>query len=114
LPVTYEEALEYLAIDYADDIVERNVRRALASAVGVLRGAVGVDVTELLPDDPRVKELTLIYLDDLYSERGVSAKVAGATRRLVQTLELQIITELRAKRKEASDKAAPDEEVPEV
>ena len=101
----YNEALWHLGIDYDDDVVESNVKRALATASRVLRSAVGDDVWELMPDDPRVKELVLIYMDDLYSERGVSAKVSGATRRLVQTMELQLkieLTRARAAAKEAS------------
>lgn len=99
---TYEEALEYLGIDYADDVVKHNVTRAMATASKTLQGAVGSDVLKLMPDDERVKELTLIYTDDLYSTRGVAAKVSGATRQLVHTMELQLRLELRAMRKEAA------------
>ena len=59
---------------------------------------VGADVETLLPDDPRAKELVLIYTDDLYSQRGVSAKVSGATRNLVHSMELQLQMELRTAR----------------
>lgn len=99
---TYDEALEYLGIDYPDDTIQRNVTRALAAAVKTLHGAVGADVETLLPNDARAKELVLIYLDDLYSNRGVSAKVSGATRQLVHTMELQLRLELRAKREVAA------------
>lgn len=95
---TIEEAMAYLGIDYPDDTITQNVTRALATAVKTLQGAVGADVAELLPGDPRAAELVLIYLDDLYSDRGVSVKVSGATRRLVQTMELQLQMELRAAR----------------
>lgn len=99
---TYEEALDYLGIDYADDVVKRNVTRAMATAAKTLQGAIGADVLTLMPDDERVKELALIYTDDLYSTRGVAAKVSGATRRLVQDMELQLRMELRKLRKEAA------------
>lgn len=93
---TYEDALVHLGIDYADDVIRANVTRALSTAVHTLHGAVGVDVFELLPEeDTRPAELVLIYLDDLYSNRGVSAKVSGAVRRLVNTMELQLQMELR-------------------
>lgn len=92
---TLDEALNYLGIDYADAMVTANVTRALATAEKTLRGAVGDDVETYLPDDPRAAELVLIYLDDLYSDRGVSAKVTGATRRLVADMELQLRLELR-------------------
>lgn len=100
--VTTQEALIYLGIDYPDDMVSANVTRALATAHKVLHGAVGADVDTYLPDDSRAKELVLIYLDDLYSQRGISAKVSGATRRLVHDMELQLRLELaRAKEAEA-------------
>ena len=97
---TLEEALAYLGIDYVDDVVLNNVERAMATAARTLRGAVGPDVEQLMPGDERVKELALIYTDDLYSNRGLSAKVSAATRRMVQTMELQLRMELRKKREE--------------
>lgn len=97
-----EECLVYLGIDYADETVRKNVSRALATAVKVLHGAVGEDVDDLMPGDPRAKELVLLYMDDLYSEKGVSAKVSGATRRMVADMELQLRLELRTLREEAS------------
>ena len=91
---TIEEALLYKGIDYTDAVVEANATRALATARQTVLGAVGEDVETYLPDDPRVEELTLIYFDDLYSERGISAKVSGATRRLVYDMEQQLRLEL--------------------
>lgn len=98
---TYEDALAYLGIDYPDDLIRKNVTRALATAVKTLHGAVGEDVETLMPNDPRAQELVLIYLDDLYSERGVSAKVSGSTRRLVADMVFQLQMELRTLREEA-------------
>lgn len=92
---TYEEALEHLGIDYADALIEANVKRALKTAVATLHGSVGEDAETLLPDDPRIAELVLIFTDDLYSNRGVSAKVSGATRRMVHDMEWQLRLELR-------------------
>lgn len=104
---TYEDALDYLGIDYADDVVQRNVTRAMATARKTLQGAVGKDVEKYLPNDERVKELVLIYTDDLYSERGVAQKVSGATRKLVATMELQLQMEYR----KAVNAAAAEEAV---
>lgn len=93
---TKEEALAYLGIDaeYADDLVLLNVNRALATARQTVLGGVGDDVETYLPGDPRFNDLVLIYMDDLYSERGVAAKVSGATRRSVADMELQLRLEL--------------------
>lgn len=98
---TIEEAFAYMGIDYADEVVTANVNRALKTAEAYLHGSVGADVETYLPDDARVSELVLIYADDLYSERGVSAKVSNATRQLVANTELQLRLELR-RAKEAS------------
>ena len=98
---TIEEALAYMGIDYADEVVTANARRALETAKAYLHGSVGADVEEYLPDDARVTELVLVYTDDLYSERGVSAKVSNATRRLVANTELQLRLELRRAKEEA-------------
>ena len=96
----YNEALSYLGIDYQDAVVTWNVTRAMAAAAKTLQGAVGGDVFDLLPNDARVRELILIYTDDLYSNRGVAAKVSNATRLSVATMELQVRLDLRALRAE--------------
>lgn len=87
---TIDDALAYLGIDYPDDMIRKNVTRAMATAMETVRQAVDTDVELLLPDDPQVTELALIFTDDLYSERGVSAKVSGATRRMVADMVLQL------------------------
>ena len=93
--VTVPEALLYLGIDYEDEAVTANVTRALNTAKQTLNGAIGSDLEKYIPNDPLAAELVLIYLDDLYSERGVNAKVGNATRRLVADMELQLRLELR-------------------
>lgn len=98
---TLEEALEYMGIDYADDVIRRRVTRAMKTARKILLGAVGDDVETYLPDDPRFGEVILIYTDDLYSERGVRAKVSNATRNLVANSVLQLKLELDRKKEEA-------------
>ena len=99
---TIDEVMDYLGIDYADEQVTRNVQSALNTAVQVLHGSIGADVEQYLPDDPRVAELVKIYADDLYSDRGVSAKVSGATRQLVNTMEWQLRLELAKAKEEAA------------
>lgn len=101
--VQVTEALQYLGIDYEDELVTANVTRALNTAKQVLKGAIGADWEKYLPDDPRAAELVLIYLDDLYSERGVKAKVSNATRRLVADMELQLRLELRRAKEAAAE-----------
>lgn len=100
-----EDLKAYCGIDYADDMVERNLTRALATANATLKGAIGEDVDTVLPDDERAHTLVLIYGDDLYSNRGVfntdSAKVSGAVRRMTNDLETQVRLEYRLKKEGA-------------
>ena len=95
---TIEDALASLGIDYPDEIVLKNVNRKLAAAIETLYGAVGEDVYDLMPGSERANELVMTYLDDLYYNRGVGAKVSGSTRRMVADMELQLRLELRGKR----------------
>lgn len=94
-----EDLKAYCGIDYADEMVEKNLTRALSTANATLKGAIGDDVQQLLPDYPVAHELVLIYGDDLYSNRGVfnsdNAKVSGATRRMTHDLEEQARMEYR-------------------
>lgn len=98
---TIDDCLAYLGIDYADALITKNVTRALKTAIAVLHGAVGKNVEILLPDDERISELVLIYMDDLYSQKGVSAKVTGSTRRMVADMEEQLRRELQIIQEEA-------------
>ena len=70
--VTLEDALEHLGIDYADMNVENNVKRALNTGKAMMHGAVGADVEEYLPDDPRIDTLVLLYTGDAYDSREAS------------------------------------------
>lgn len=102
---TIEDLQAYCGIDYADDMVKKNLTRALNTADATLKGAIGEDVDTVLPDDERAHTLVLIYGDDLYSNRGVfntdNAKVSGATRRMTNDLETQVRMEYRLKKEGA-------------
>jgi GTPase len=91
-----------MGIDYADAMVSANVQRALDTAKRILEGSVG-DFETYAPGDERARELVLMYADDLYSERGVSAKVSGAVRKLAETMENQLRLEIRRAKEAAAD-----------
>ena len=97
---TYEDALAHLGIDYADAVIKGKVTRSLETAERFLRGAVGEDIWELMPDDERAHELVLVYLEEIYSERSPSAKAGNAKREMVSSMEWQLKLELARKRKE--------------
>lgn len=94
---TREDVLAYLGIDYADDMVNKNVDRCIKTADAYLKGSIGKNYPT---EDPRVKELALILISDLYDNRGIIEKVAGNVRRLVDDMSLQLRLELRSEGEE--------------
>lgn len=91
--VTVEDVKAYLGIDYADDMVNANITRAINTADAYLKGSIGNNYPT---EDPRVKELALIIVDDLYSNRGSqSTNISGNCKRLVDDMSLQLRLELR-------------------
>ena len=94
---TIEDVKAYLGIDYADEMVNKNIERCILTADAYLKGSIGKDYPV---DDPRVKELALIFISDLYVNRGMIEKVAGNVRRLVDDMSLQLRLELRSSKSE--------------
>lgn len=90
---TIDEVLKYLGIDYADEMVTANIERSIKTADAYLKGSIGKDYQI---DDPRAKELALIFIADLYDNRGMIEKVSGNVRRLVNDFSLQLRLELRS------------------
>jgi hypothetical protein len=90
--VSVDEVKDNLGIDYADEMVERNINRAIKTADAYLKSSIGENYPT---DDPKAKELALIIISDLYDNRGLVSTVSGNTRRLVDDLSLQLRLELR-------------------
>lgn len=90
---TVDEVLKYLGIDYADEMVTANIERSIKTADAYLKGSIGKNYPT---DDPRAKELALIFIADLYDNRGIVEKVSGNVRRLVDDFSLQLRLELRS------------------
>lgn len=90
--VSVDEVLAYLGIDYADDMVTKNIERLIKTADAYLKGSIGDNYPV---EDPKAKELALIIISDLYDNRGVQSTISGNTRRLVDDLSLQLRLELR-------------------
>lgn len=91
---TVDEVLKYLGIDYADDeMIKANIERSIKTADAYLKGSIGKNYPV---DDPRAKELALIFIADLYDNRGLVEKVSGTVRRLVDDFSLQLRLEMRS------------------
>lgn len=98
-----EEALAYLGIDYADDMVSSNVQRALNAAFSIVKGAVGDDVLDYLPNNDKLKELVLLHTADLYDQRNTTTLKANAVnRRIVDSMEWQLKLELKQLKEESA------------
>ena len=94
---TIEEVLAYLGYDVSDNMVRKNVERSIQTADYYLRGSIGENYPE---DDPRIKELALIFISDIYENRGMIEKTSGNVRRLVDDMSLQLRLELNRASKE--------------
>lgn len=101
--LTIVDALYHLGYDEVDDVITGKVAGELAEASSYLKGAVGDDILDLLPDDPRVDILLKAYLDDIHDDRGTtSAKAGNAKRELVHSTEWQLRLTLSRKREEVA------------
>ena len=90
--VSVEDVLADLGIDYTDDIVTKNIIRAIKTADAYLKGSIGENYPV---EDPRAKELALMIISDIYDNKGLKDTVSGNTRKLVNDLSLQLRLELR-------------------
>ena len=90
--VTVQEVLDELGYDIADELVTRNITRAINTADAYLKGSIG---TNYPVEDPRAKELALMIITDIYDNKGLKDTVSGNTRKLVDDISLQLRLELR-------------------
>lgn len=100
--LTLEGALRHLGYDEVDEVITTKVTEELAEAESYLKGAVGDDIFDLMPEDPRVNTLLKAYLDDLHDDRGTtSAKANNAKRDMIHSNEWQLKLELARAREKA-------------
>jgi hypothetical protein len=100
--MTLDDALLHLGYDEVDETITRKVTSELEEAETYLQGAVGADIFDLMPEDPRVNILLKAYLDDLHDDKGTtSAKASNAKRDMIHSTEWQLKLELAKAREEA-------------
>lgn len=90
--LTMESLRDHLGIDYEDPSTARILSRLLSVADKYMIGALG---TGYPAEDERVIQAQLMICDDLFSTRGTSDKVSGATRKLLDILLLQVRLDMR-------------------
>ena len=86
------EALDYLGIDAEDDMIINNINRQVEVADRHLKAAVGDDYPA---DDPRMKEVALMIVSELYDNRTLSAKEESRIKSLARQYMRQIRLEMR-------------------
>ena len=92
MSLTMESLRDHLGIDYEDPGTARILSRLIKFADLYMIGALGEGYPA---EDERVIQAMLMVCDDLYSSRGMSDKVSGATDRLLKGMLLQVRLEMR-------------------
>ena len=90
--ITAEAVRQWLGIDFNDADVEANIDALIQTANAYMVGALGENYPQ---DDARVIQVQKALIADLYDHRELSDKVSGATRRLVDSMLLQVRLEMR-------------------
>lgn len=90
--ITAEAVRQWLGIDFNDTDVEANIAALIETANAYMVGALGENYPQ---DDARVIQVQKALIADLYDHRELSDKVSGATRRLVDSMLLQVRLEMR-------------------
>lgn len=90
--ISTQDVMDHLGIDVSDDMTERKITRCIKVAESYLEGSLGKGYPV---DDPRVQELMLVVVSDLYDNRGMTEKVSGTVRKLVSDFSLQLRLEMR-------------------
>lgn len=65
--ISPNDLLDYIGLDYTDNMIDNNIARAINTADGFLRESVADDYPV---DHPLTKELALIYASNAYENRG--------------------------------------------
>ena len=85
--ITFEDVLAYLGIDYADDMVYKNIENAINYADGELRESVGDDYPV---DHPLAPELALLYAAASYEKRDLAGNEAKRANDIALKLRLYL------------------------
>ena len=83
--ITEIDVLACLGIDYADDMVKKNIAQAIRYADGELRESVGDDYPV---DHPLTPELALIYASVSYEKRDLAGNELKRAEQIAQKLRL--------------------------
>lgn len=83
--ISADDLLAYMGIDYADDMVNKNIDRAINTADGDLRESVGDNYPV---DHPLTPELALLYASASYENRDLAGNEIKRAADIAQKLRL--------------------------
>jgi len=83
--LTLQNVKSYLKIDFDDD--DELLNSLIKTADEYLKSAISIKYNS---DTERAKLLSLIVIQDLYDNRGLTEKVSGNVRKLVSDFTLQL------------------------
>lgn len=90
--LTIQEVRDHLGIDFQDAMTDRVLTNLLSASEAYVSGAIGENYPA---DDERVKTIQKFIIADLYDNRELSDKIQGATKRLIDSMILQVKLEMR-------------------
>lgn len=85
--ITREDVLAFVGIDYADEMVNTNIDRAIQTADGELRESVADNYPV---DHPLTKELALLYAGAAYENRDIEGNESKRAAGLALKLRLHL------------------------
>ena len=90
--ISEQDVLDYLGIDYADDMVMRRVRGLLTAIDSYLTGAIGEDYAIAVSPESlaKAKELGLMLIGELYDGRGGTGKERTVVRTILSSMLLHL------------------------
>ena len=90
--IAEQDVLDYLGIDYADDMVSRRVRALIDTVDSYLTGAIGRDYAAAVSPESlaKAREVGLMLIGELYDNRGVEGKERSVIRVLLSSMLLHL------------------------
>lgn len=90
--ITEQDVLDYLGVDYADDMVSRRVRALIDAVDSYLTGAIGNDYAVAVGPESlaKAREVGLMLIGELYDNRGAGSKERSVIRVLLSSMLLHL------------------------
>lgn len=90
--ITEQDVLDYLGVDYADEMVLRRIRALIDTVDSYLTGAIGTDyATAVGPESlAKAREVGLMLIGELYDNRGMEGKERSVIRVLLSSMLLHL------------------------